>query len=403
MSAAPNDQRPLDPSLEAEIEAALEHMSLADVDNAATTPTSLKSSGRPQGEGTVRQIRGDDVYVEFDQKTSGICPLSAFDTPPALGSRHHFTIERRELDDGMLILSRKGAISKAKWTDITEGQVIEAMCTGSNKGGLEMDVSGHRAFMPAGQVDLRHVADLSDFHGKKLPCQVMELDRQRDRMILSRKSVLHEQRKEQAQQLLGTLEKGQTLDGVVSSVQQYGAFVDIGGLDGLVHVSDMSWDRIKSPSDVVKEGDAVRVQVLKVDMSADPPRIGLGMKQLVTDPFSAASNSLSEGAVVTGTVTRLAAFGAFVKIADGLEGLVHISELAHKRVSRPNQVVREGEVVEVKILSIDTDKQRVSLSIKQAGGNADDDASAPLRKDDPTVAKLRAKFGSGIDLKGGLG
>ena len=165
----------------------------------------------------------------------------------------------------------------------------------------------------------------------------------------------------------------------------------------------MSWDRIKSPSDVVKEGDAVRVQVLKVDMSADPPRIGLGMKQLVTDPFSAASSSLSEGAVVTGTVTRLAAFGAFVKIADGLEGLVHISELAHKRVSRPNQVVREGEVVEVKILSIDTDKQRVSLSIKQAGGDAGDDASAPLRKDDPTVAKLRAKFGSGIDLKGGLG
>mgnify|MGYP001231368911 CR=1 FL=1 len=403
MSAAPNEQSPLDPSLEAEIEAALGQMSLGDVDSGPATQPSQTRGGRPQREGTVRQIRGDDVYVEFDPRTTGVCSITAFDNPPALGSRHTFTIERREVDDGMLILSRKGAISKAKWNDIAEGQVIEAMCTGSNKGGLEMDVSGHKAFMPAGQVDLRHVADLSDFHGKKLPCQVMELDRQRGRMILSRKSVLHEQRKEQAQQLLGTLEKGQTFDGVVTSVQQYGVFVDIGGLDGLVHVSDMSWDRVKSPGDLVKEGDAVRVQVLKVDMGADPPRIGLGMKQLVTDPFSAASSTLSEGAVVTGTVTRLAAFGAFVKIADGIEGLVHISELAHKRVSRPNQVVREGEVVEVKIISIDTDKQRVSLSIKQASGDAGDDASAPLRKDDPTVAKLRAKFGSGIDLKGGLG
>ncbi|MCH2142906.1 MAG: S1 RNA-binding domain-containing protein [Phycisphaerales bacterium] len=403
MSAAPNEQSPLDPSLEAEIEAALGQMSLGDVDSGPATQPSQTRGGRPQREGTVRQIRGDDVYVEFDPRTSGVCSITAFDNPPALGSRHTFTIERREVDDGMLILSRKGAISKAKWNDIAEGQVIEAMCTGSNKGGLEMDVSGHKAFMPAGQVDLRHVADLSDFHGKKLPCQVMELDRQRERMILSRKSVLHEQRKEQAQQLLGTLEKGQTFDGVVTSVQQYGVFIDIGGLDGLVHVSDMSWDRVKSPGDLVKEGDAVRVQVLKVDMGADPPRIGLGMKQLVTDPFSAASSTLSEGAVVTGTVTRLAAFGAFVKIADGIEGLVHISELAHKRVSRPNQVVREGEVVEVKILSIDADKQRVSLSIKQASGDAGDDASAPLRKDDPTVAKLRAKFGSGVDLKGGLG
>ena len=403
MSAAPNEQSPLDPSLEAEIEAALGQMSLGDVDSGPATKPSQTRGGRPQREGTVRQIRGDDVYVEFDPRTSGVCSITAFDNPPALGSRHTFTIERREVDDGMLILSRKGAISKAKWNDIAEAQVIEAMCTGSNKGGLEMDVSGHKAFMPAGQVDLRHVADLSDFHGKKLPCQVMELDRQRERMILSRKSVLHEQRKEQAQQLLGTLEKGQTFDGVVTSVQQYGVFIDIGGLDGLVHVSDMSWDRVKSPGDLVKEGDAVRVQVLKVDMGADPPRIGLGMKQLVTDPFSAASSTLSEGAVVTGTVTRLAAFGAFVKIADGIEGLVHISELAHKRVSRPNQVVREGEVVEVKILSIDADKQRVSLSIKQASGDAGDDASAPLRKDDPTVAKLRAKFGSGVDLKCGLG
>ena len=255
---------------------------------------------------------------------------------------------------------------------------------------------------PAGQVDIRHIDDLSDFVGKKLACEVLEMDRQRGRMILSRRSVLHEERKKRAQQVLATLEKGQTHDGVVTSVQQYGVFVDIGGVDGLVHVSDMSWDRIKNPGDMVKEGDAVRVQVLKVDLAADPPRIGLGMKQLVGDPFSAATGSLTEGAIVTGTVTRLAAFGAFVKIADGVEGLVHISEMAHKRISRPNQVVREGEVVEVKIISVDADKQRIALSIKQVSGGDGGGDEASLRKEDPAMAKLRAKFGGG-ELKGGIG
>jgi len=305
----------------------------------------------------------------------------------------------------MLILSRKGAISKAKWTDIAQGQVIEATCTGTNKGGLEMDVSGHKAFMPAGQVDLRHIADLSDFVGKKLPCEVMELDRQRDRMILSRKSVLHAERKQKRDELMATLQPGQSFDGVVTSVQQYGAFVDIGGVDGLVHVSDMAWERIKNPGDLVKEGDAVRVQVLKIDLDKDPPRIGLGMKQLVTDPFSAAAGDLKEGEIVSGTVTRLAAFGAFVKIAEGIEGLVHISEMAHKRIARPNQVVREGEVVNVKILSIDPDTQRVSLSIKQTTGGPQGggDGGASTRADDPALRKLRARFGSGSELKGGLG
>ncbi len=402
MCPPPPDPTPMDPALEAEIEAALGKMSLSDIDTPTTKTPKPARGARPEREGTVVQIRGSDVLVEFGPRNSGVCPLAAFDAPPALGSKHPFTIERREADDGMLILSRKGTISKAKWQDVAEGQIIEAICTGTNKGGLELDVSGHNAFMPAGQVDIRHIDDLSDFVGKKLACEVLEMDRQRGRMILSRRSVLHEERKKRAQQVLATLEKGQTHDGVVTSVQQYGVFVDIGGVDGLVHVSDMSWDRIKNPGDMVKEGDAVRVQVLKVDLAADPPRIGLGMKQLVGDPFSAATGSLTEGAIVTGTVTRLAAFGAFVKIADGVEGLVHISEMAHKRISRPNQVVREGEVVEVKIISVDADKQRIALSIKQVSGGDGGGDEASLRNEDPAMAKLRAKFGGG-ELKGGIG
>ena len=349
------------------------------------------------------QIRGEEVLVEFGPRTSGVCPLSAFESPPPLGSKHSFTIDRRDTDDDMLILSRRGSISKAKWTDIGEGQVIEAMCTGTNKGGLEMEVAGHKAFMPAGQVDLRHIPDLSEYVGKKLPCEVMELDRQRDRMVLSRKSIMHAERKEQRDTLMATLQTGQSFDGVITSVQQYGVFVDIGGVDGLVHVSDMSWDRIKSPSDVAKEGQAVRVQVLKIDLDKDPPRIGLGMKQLVSDPFTAAAGDLKEGAIVSGTVTRLAEFGAFVKIAEGIEGLVHISEMAHKRISRPNQVVREGEVIDVKILKIDPDTKRIGLSIKQTTGESGDGGEGHnARAEDPALRKLRAKFGNG-PLKGGIG
>ncbi len=391
----------MDPALEAEIEAALGEMSVADIDQ-PPAPTATRGS-RPEREGTVVQIRGQEVLVEFGPRSSGVCPLAAFGTPPALGSRHSFTIERRDVDDDMLILSMKGSISKAKWTDLAEGQITEALCTGTNKGGLEMEVSGHKAFMPAGQVDLRHIPDLSDFVGKKMPCEVMELDRQRDRMILSRKSVLHAERKEKRDELMATLEPGQSFDGVVTSVQQYGVFVDIGGVDGLVHVSDMSWERIKNPGDLVKEGDAVRVQVLKIDMDKDPPRIGLGMKQLVSDPFTAAAGDLKEGEIVSGTVTRLAAFGAFVKIAEGIEGLVHISEMAHKRISRPNQVVREGEVIDVKILKIDPDTKRIGLSIKQTTGDSSEGGGGgSTRPDDPALRKLRAKFGNG-PLKGGIG
>lgn len=402
MQAANPNGSPMDPALEAEIEAALGDLSLSDIDEPAPTPAASRGARRPEREGTVVQVRGQDVLIEFGPRTSGVCPLNAFDTPPALGAKLMFTIERRDLDDDLLILSRKGGISKARWTDISQGQLIEAMCTGTNKGGLEMEVSGHKAFMPAGQVDLRHIPDLSDYVGKKLACEVMELDRARDRMVLSRKSVMHAERKEQRDTLMATLQVGQSYDGVITSVQQYGVFVDIGGADGLVHVSDMSWDRIKNPGDLVKEGEAVRVQVLKVDLDQDPPRIGLGMKQLVSDPFTAATGELTEGAIVSGTVTKLADFGAFVKIAEGIEGLVHISEMAHKRINRPGQVVQEGEVVEVKILKIDPDTKRIGLSIKQTKGDSSGGGESTNRAEDPAMRKLREKFGNG-PLKGGIG
>ena len=387
------DKSPLDAALEAEIAAALGD---GQIDAMMDVPT---GEGRSERTGTIVLIRGQDVMVEFGPRESGVCSLSHYDKPPEVGSQDTFTIDRRDGTDGMLILSRRGAIAKARWQDIAEGQVIEALCTGSNKGGLEFDVSGHSAFMPAGQVDLRHIDDLDVFIGQKLPCEVIELDRSKGRLVLSRRKAMQLLRAEESAKTLEALSLGDVKDGTVTSVKDFGAFVDIGGIDGLVHISDLSWERVHKVEDVVKPGDSVRVQVLGIETDHDPPRISLGMKQLGADPFTAAAGELSEGALCTGTVTRLEAFGAFVEVSPGVEGLVHISEMAHERVNRPSQIVKVGQVVNVQVLSVDPGRQRISLSMKKAAAS---DESAADRDDDPAMRKLREKFGGG-PLKGGIG
>lgn len=390
------DQSPLDAVLEAEINAALGSGSLDDMLDDATTAV---SRGRGERSGTIVQVRGSDVLVEFGPRLMGVCPRSQFTDEPELGTSDTFTVERRDVDDGILILSRGGAIAKARWQDIGEGQVIEAMCTGSNKGGLEMDVSGHSAFMPAGQVDIRHIDDLDVFIGQKLQCEVMELDRGRGQLVLSRRKAMQAQREVESEKTLASLNVGDVLDGTVTTVKDFGAFVDVGGVDGLVHISDLSWERVRKVEDIIKSGDAVRVQVLGIETDKQPPRISLGMKQLASDPFTAASTDLAEGAMVSGTVTRLEAFGAFVELSPGVEGLVHISEMAHERVNKPSQVVKVGEVVSVQVLGVDPGRQRISLSMKRALAHGE---GAVERDEDPAMRKLREKFGGG-SLKGGIG
>ncbi len=391
----PNDKSPLDAALQAEIDAALGSGSIGDMLDDATDAT---SSGRNEREGTIVQVRGGDVLVEFGPRLMGVCPIAQFTDAPEVGTRDTFTVERTDGDDGVLLLSRRGAIAKARWQDIGEGQVIEAMCTGSNKGGLELDVAGHSAFMPAGQVDLRHIEDLDTFIGQKLTCEVIELDRAKNRLVLSRRKAMQAMRAQEAAKTIAALQVGDVLDGTVTNIKDFGAFVDIGGVDGLVHISDLSWERVRKVEDVVKTGDSVRVQVLGIETDREPPRVSLGMKQLGSDPFTAASSALSEGEVVTGTVTRLESFGAFVQVADGVEGLVHISEMAHERVHKPSQIVKVGEVVKVQVVSVDAASQRIALSIKRLSGG---DAATASREDDTAMAKLRAKFSG--ELKGGLG
>ena len=400
----PDPRTDLDARLEAEIQAALGDMSLEDMLDQPRKPSATQSGeGRDTRSGTVVAIHGDDVFIEFGPKSQGVCSISHFEAPPTRGEQYEFIVERFDRNEGLLMLSRAGAVLRADFASLEVGQVVEARCTGTNKGGLEMDVAGHSAFMPAGQVDLRHVDDLGIFVGEKIPCEVIEFDPSKRRIILSRRSFLAAERARTAEKMLETLEVGQEITGVVSSLQPYGCFVDLGGVDGLAHISDLSHSRINHPKEIVKEGERITVKVLKIDRDTDPPRISLGVKQTMTDPFQSSAESIREGATLSGRVTRVMPFGAFVEIAPGVEGLIHISELSHDRVNRVESIVKPDEVVTVKVLSVDLDQKRIGLSLKAA--RAEHEAAQP-RQDDPSMAKMRAKLKSkfGDDsLKGGLG
>ena len=286
------------------------------------------------------------------------------------------------------------------------GQVVEARVVGVNKGGLELEVAQHRAFMPASQVSLERVEDLSVFVGEKFTCQVSQLDRRgKGNIVLSRRDLLSQERKEQAEKLKATLKEGQTVEGTVRKIMPFGAFIDLGGIDGLVHISDLSHERVnfgeKNVQRFLKEGDRVTVQILKIDWDAN--RISLGMKQLQADPFAAAASEIAEGAELTGKVTRLADFGAFVEVASGVEGLVHVSEIAHRRINRPADVLSDGQVVKVKVLKIDPSDRRISLSIKALEKSPQEKKAEEIRQQEsPALRRLREKFGK-QGFKGGLG
>ncbi len=388
----------INPELQAEIEAALGSASLENLLD--ENPEQRKrGEARAIKTGVVAAIHGSNVLIEFGPRMQGSCPKLQFETLPNVGDSLEFVIERKD-KDGMLVLSRQGAIQKATWDALEIGQIVEAMCTGTNKGGLEMELANHKAFMPAGQVELYHVPDLTIFNGQKFACEVIELNRKQNRVVLSRKTVLQAERKEKQVETLENLEVGATIDATITSVKPYGAFADIGGIEGLIHISEMSWDRISDASKLVKTGDLVRVQILDIDHEHSPPKIALGMKQLIEDPLVSTMGAIEVGENTTGKVTRLAAFGAFVDIGKGVEGLIHISELSHQRIKSAKDAVKEGEEVTVRVLSVDPTTRRIALSLKQAQGE-DGGEDAPTRDEDPAIRKLREKFGGG-DLKGGI-
>ena len=327
-------------------------------------------AGREHRTGTVVSIGPSDLFVEFGPKELGVCDRTQWPEAetPKPGDRIEVVIDRYEATESLYVCSRPGAVQKADWEMLEPGQIVDAKVTGSNKGGLEMEVAGHRAFMPASQVSLDRVPDLSIFHGEKMACKVQRLDRRgAGNIVLSRREILQAERAKLAEELRSNLQEGQTVKGKVKKIMPFGAFVDIGGVDGLVHVGDLSHERVnmgeKNVAKHVKEGQELQVQILKLDWEAN--RISLGLKQLMDDPFAAALEEIAEGATVTGKVKTITEFGAFIELPGGLEGLVHISELDYKRVEKVADAVSIDQVVTVKVLRIDPDSRRISLSIKQ--------------------------------------
>jgi small subunit ribosomal protein S1 len=249
------------------------------------------------------------------------------------------------------------------------------MVTKTNKGGLEVTVSSLRGFLPASQVDLGFVENLESYVGQKLTCVITEVNPQKRNLVLSRRAYLQQERQEKEKEIWKTLSVGQSLTGTVKTVKDYGAFIDLGGVDGFLHVGEISWNRVNHPSDVLKVGDTIQVRILKIDPEAK--KIGLGMKQLQQNPWGSIDQKYPVGSTVSGKVTRTTEFGAFVELEQGVEGLIHISELEHRRVGRVTDVVKEGDHVEAKVLAVEANRKRISLSLKALKNKPEAEAPTP--------------------------
>ncbi len=332
-------------------------------------------AGREHRTGQVVSVGPTDIFLEFGPKELGIVPRLQFTDAdvPKVGDSIEVVVDKFEASESLFVCSRPGAVRKADWEMLESGQVVEARVSGVATGkdgkqvGLELEVAGHRAFMPASQVALDRIPDFSVFVGEKMNCAVVRVERfGKGNIVLSRRDVLNTERKAQAEETKKKLVEGQTVEGIVRKIMPFGAFVDIGGVDGLIHISDISYDKIgfgeKAVEKHVKEGQRVSVKILKVELEAN--RISLGLKQVQGDPFATAVNTITEGAEVTGKVTKLLEFGAFVEVAPGVDGLVHISEIDHKRIGKVEDALKVDEIVRCKVLKIDPGNRRVSLSIK---------------------------------------
>lgn len=333
--------------------------------------------------GEVVRIDRDEVLLDIGYKSEGVIPSHELSIKRSvntaeeveLGERVDALVLTKEDAEGRLLLSKKRARSEKAWRrieaaaesgDPIEGTVIEIV-----KGGLILDL-GVRGFLPASLVDIRRVHDLEEFRGQTLECKVLEINRTRSNVVLSRRAILEDERKEAREQVLDRLQKGMEVEGQISNIVEFGAFVDLDGIDGLIHISELSWSHVNHPSELLEVGQTVRVKVLEVDR--DRQRVSLGLKQTQEDPWQKVLNEYRQGDVLEGKVTKVVTFGAFVEVVPGVEGLVHISELAERHVESPREVVQPGQDTWVRILEIDESRRRISLSIKRAEGQ-----NLPLR------------------------
>jgi len=396
ISLADIDLAMSDEDLEKEISAAMgENVDGLLAEEVTTKGDSIELDERY--EATVLKIYRESVIFELPGQQNGAAPLKQFDETPEVGSTLTVVPVSFNKVEQMYDVSVPGAsMQVVDWSDVQEGVVVQAKVTGHNKGGLECEVNKIRGFIPASQASLYRIEDFSTMVDQTLQCVVTEANPERRNLVLSHRAVLEREREAQKEKLLAELAVGQTREGTVTRLQNFGAFVDLGGIDGLIHISQLSWDNVRHPSEIVSEGQQVRVRIERLDLETG--KIGLSYKDLMHHPWEGVESKYPTGEIVKGTVSKIMDFGAFVRLEAGVEGLVHISELSHKRVNRVSHVVEEGQRVEVKVLTIDPDAQRISLSIKQvAGGPAGEEESEEEEPVANRAPKIPAK-----NLKGGV-
>jgi small subunit ribosomal protein S1 len=361
--------------------------------------------------GTITAIENDKAVIDVGLKSEGRVSLREFargegaDHGLKVGDEVEVYVDRVENADGEAMLSRDRARREAAWdkleSEFGEGKRVDGVIFGRVKGGFTVDLDGAVAFLPGSQVDIRPVRDVGPLMDIPQPFQILKMDRRRGNIVVSRRAVLEETRAEQRSELIDKLTEGQIIEGVVKNITDYGAFVDLGGIDGLLHVTDMSYKRVNHPSEVINIGDTVKVQIIRIN--SETQRISLGMKQLESDPWEGASVKYPVGAKLHGVVTNITEYGAFVELEAGIEGLVHVSEMSWtKKNVHPGKIVSTSQEVDVVVLEVDSEKRRISLGLKQAIGNPWEDFASkhPVGSQVEGEVKNATEFGLFIGLDG---
>lgn len=393
--------RDLDADIENELQEVMGGRSDKELYGEPARPRTLKDAA-PTGQkkGRIMAVRGADVFVDMPgQRSQGALPIAQFpEGVPPVGTEIEYGIEGYDAANGLLILSRLGAAVQADWSTVAAGMIVEARVTETNKGGLSVNVNGIRGFMPISQIDLYRVENAEQFVNQRLRCIVTEVNPEERNLVVSRRALLEKEREEQREKTWQELAEGQIREGVVRSVRDFGAFVDLGGADGLLHVSEMSWNRVLDPTTIVQPGQTVKVVVLRVDR--EKRKVSLGLKQLTASPWDDIETRFPDNHIVPGKVTKLMDFGAFVELEPGIEGLVHISELSPQRVRRVADVVQVGQEVQVMVLRVDKAQRKISLSLKAAmpkegeAADAEEEVEeAPAKPPRPRTTPLRGGIG----------
>ena len=361
-------------------------------------------------EGTVSAVKGDDVFVDIGYKSEGVVSLDEFADKEAVKPGLKFQVMLRDLENdktGMVVLSKKAADDQIRWEKVlaqyTEGCVVNGTIRSQVRGGLLVDIDGVEAFLPGSQVDVMSVRDLAPYIGQTFDFKVIKISNERKNIIISRRELIEGTMAEKKAALLASLQKGEIRKGRVKNITDFGAFIDLDGIDGLLHITDMSWGRIKHPSEMLKVGQELDVMVLDVDQEKE--RISLGLKQTTENPWSTISEQFPVGSRVQGKVVNLAAYGAFVEIAPGIEGLVHISEFSWtKRVARASDMLNVGDEIMVQVLSVDSENQKIALGIRQTQENPWDSVMDRYPVGSRVKGKVRnwTQYGAFVELEDGI-